>query len=175
MVLLVSCTGRNTKHYYETYTGKVITVWKDYIIFEKYEGNNPPETNYIQINHWYKEAEVFFKDGDTILVFSTYQPEILDANFDTNKYHVEIYGNDINDINKYFQKTSYSDPSSQILYSFGTNRHCLEPRFFEMIGDSVYMKAYNVSSDIIFAKYNEEKLVFPRYEKRSNPYILYMH
>lgn len=169
IIFLSSCSSnKDNRYYYTTHTGKCITTLGNYIIFEKYDGNLPPETNYIYINNWYKDAEVCFKSGDSIVIFTRAKPEIFDFNFDTSKYHIDIYGNSIKDLRAFYQRSSFADSTVKAIYSFKTNRHCLEPSFFEVLGDSVYIKTYNVSSDFIFVKYNIKNSVFSRFTKRYN-------
>ena len=174
--VITSCNSskRDTRQYFTTYTDKYVTVCDDYIIFEKYDGNIPPTSDFIRIDGDYKAMEVCFKSNDTIVIFSRSNLESFDVKFDTNKYYIEIYGNTREDYKKFYQRSSYADPSTIVLYSLGTTRHRLEPRFFEIMGDSVYMKAYNVSGDILSTDYEIKNSVFSRYDERYNEeYLLH--
>lgn len=67
VITLNSCTFSG-KRYYKTYTGNYVTIWNDYIIFEKYEGRKHPKDNYIKLS--YKGlTDVFFKNNDSILIY----------------------------------------------------------------------------------------------------------
>ena len=52
-ICIISCTHTqyDTRRFYASKMGKYLTIWDDYIIFEKYEGKEPPKENYIKLNH----------------------------------------------------------------------------------------------------------------------------
>lgn len=159
-VLLVSCIGRNSKQYYKSHSGKVITVWGDYVIFEKYKGKLPPKNNYIQMHYkqYQPDFDVVFKRNDSVIIYSSRLDE-LDINFDQNEYLVEVFGNG------YFQEYKKRSAFSDTLVTLHFHNYPMYDLFdkiwieiFECDGDSVYKRFYRNNT------HNYKDYVFSRYE-----------
>lgn len=160
-VLLVSCTGRNTKQYYKSPNGKVVTVWKDYIIFGKYEDKNPPKENFIQMHYEQYQPDVLvtFKSNDSvILCYNCGKNDTLDINFNDN-YKVKVFGPEY--YYDYVQRKTFSDTLVTFEFSY-TTIYDLFDRFFvgvrECVGDSVYSRLYRNNT------HNYKDRVYSRYE-----------
>lgn len=142
---IVSCTKTDydTRQFYTTYNGKYVTFWHDYIIFEKYEGKEPPKDNYIKLYHKspYKGfVHVCFKKDNSIIIHRENHDSVA-CGFDNNKYQVEtLYGWE-NRLN-YYDRCSMEDSLIIADYSINEYRGVLYPTFFEVVGDSVYAANY---------------------------------
>ena len=165
MVLLVSCTGRNSKRYYETPTGKTITVWGNYIIFEKYQGKLPPKDNYIKILNWYSSGYCFFKSNDSIIIYKP-RENSFEIGFHQND-KIEVY--DYTNIDKFINRTSFKDhlASSQFSYfpmhDLGMDQSWIT--ICEFIEDSVYirrrgLRSRSMNCDYVLSR-NDERLKQP--------------
>lgn len=78
VIVLNSCrySGRT---FYKTYTGDIVTIWNDYIIFEKYEGKEPPKDNYIKLIGPYKgEVCMFFKTNDSLIIWRSFDENSME-------------------------------------------------------------------------------------------------
>lgn len=148
MVLLVSCVYRPSKRYFETHSGKTITVLKDfdYIIFEKYEGNEPPKDNFIRLNGQYKtQVRMFFKSNDSVIFLRRGDENTLEIGLDTCKYKIEVYGNTCKDIEEFWERTSYLNPliiSEFSVYPIYDLNFKTRVVISEYIGDSVYIRHF---------------------------------
>lgn len=161
MVLLVSCTSRNSKRYYESHTGKVITVWGNYVIFEKYKGKLPPKDNYIKILNVYADACCFFKSNDSIII---YRPD--DNSLEIGFHHndkIAIY--EYENLHEFAKRASFSDPLATLEFSY-TPMHDLGMdeswiTICECVEDSVYIKrrvlrSLNLSNkEVVYSRYDE--------------------
>lgn len=146
MVSLITITIISCKHYdrkfYKTHSGKIVTIWNDYIIFEKYKSNEPPKNNYILQKGQYRDGDVrlVVKNNDSIIIFRRCSKDSLDVVFTDPDYKVEIYGNTWNDYQEFKKRTSYSDPL--INYEFFYCPYDRIVTISECIGDSVYTRDY---------------------------------
>ena len=161
MLSLVGCTGRNTKQYYKSPNGKVVTVWKDYIIFGKYEDKNPPKENFIQMHYEQYQPDVLltFKSNDSvILCYNCGKNDALDINFNDN-YKVKVFGPEY--YYYYIQRKTFSDTLATFeffynpIYDLG-DRIWVEVR--DCVGDSVYERFYRNTT------FNYKDRVYSRYE-----------
>ena len=167
MLSLVGCTGIFSKHYYETYTGKTITIWNDYIIFEKYEGRKHPKDNYIKLSH--KDVtDVFFKNNDSILIYRRGDENSIDVVF--SQYDVEVFYNTWEEMQEFKRRTSYKDTTVNAEYFFYGDRSVIWPTFNEFIGDSMYIREYPVDRKhswfFMMDLYCYNDSVFSRYDER---------
>ena len=172
-VLLGGCTRINSKHYYKTYTGNYVTIWDDYIIFEKYESKEPPKENYIKLNHdnpYRGLVDVFFKKNDSILIYRHGFENSIDVVFDPDVYKVEVFYATWEDREEFKRRTSYHDTLISIEYSVYENRSVLWPTFTEFTNDSMYIREYPVDNKHFFFftmdLYDYNDSVFSRYDER---------
>lgn len=137
------------KRCYKTYTGNYVTIWDDYIIFEKYEGRKPPKDNYIRVLGTYKGCvSVCFKTNDSIIIWRDSDENSIDIKLNTNKYKLEVYYG-YHDEPTFNRKTRCQDPLVNAyydFYSFYEDGNILFPRFFECVGDTVYRRDYKAST-----------------------------
>lgn len=159
---LTSCNLFIGKKYYKTYTGKIVTIWDDYIIFEKYKGNKPPQDNYIRVLGKFKGSlKMCFKTNDSILIWRDFDENSLEIGLNSNKYKFEVfYGYGEKQI--FDRKTHHEDSLFMAYYcfdSFPEDGNILFPLFSECIGDSVYIRLYKASphfyKDHVMSRYNE--------------------
>ncbi|MBR4836984.1 MAG: hypothetical protein IK004_00915 [Bacteroidales bacterium] len=143
-VLLVSCIGRNSKQYYKTPTGKVITKYGDYFIFEKYKGYSHPQSNYIKINP-YSNVSMFFKSNDSIIILRRGDENSLEIGLNRDKYKIEVYCNEIDDIHEFQRRSSFADSLAILEFDY-TPMHELFDRYYitvrECVGDKVYTRFF---------------------------------
>lgn len=176
MVSLVSCThtGNDTRHFYTTYTGKHVTIWEDYIIFEKYEEKDYPKANYIKLYHdtRYKGClHVFFKKDNTIVVLRQ-SNDSIEVGFSPQKYNIETlhgWGN----WPHYYDICSMDDTLTIADYYFHEWRGALWPTFFEVVGDSVYVTNYHDKGDFLFRIAIKGDTAISRYDtilNKRDPY-----
>jgi hypothetical protein len=160
-IVLNSCRYSDRK-YYKTHTGKVVTIWNDYIIFEKYKGNKPPQDNYIRVLGKFKGSlKMCFKTNDSILIWRDFDENSLEIGFNSNKYKLEVfYG--YHDKPMFDRKTHHEDSIFMAYYcfdSFPEDGNILFPLFSECIGDSVYIRLYKASphfyKDHVMSRYDE--------------------
>ncbi len=162
IALLVGCTACNSKRCYKTYTGNYVTIWDDYIIFEKYEGRKPPKDNYIRVLGTYKGCvSACFKTNDSIIIWRNFDENSIDIKLNTNKYKLEVYYG-YHDEPTFNRKTRCQDPlviAYYDFYSFYEDGNILFPRFIECVGDSVYRRDYKASTrfykDRVYSRYDE--------------------
>ena len=165
-VSLSSCHIQNRK-VYTTYTGKYVTIWNDYIIFEKYEGRKHPKDNYIKLS--YKGlTDVFFKNNDSILIYRRGDENSIDVVF--SQYDVEVFYNTWEEMQEFKRRTSFKDTTVNAEYLFYEDRSVLWPTFNEFIGDSMYSREYPVDRKHFFFfmmnLYDYNDSVFSRYDER---------
>ena len=165
-VSLSSCHIQNRK-VYTTYTGKYVTIWNDYIIFEKYEGRKHPKDNYIKLSH--KDVtDVFFKNNDSILIYRRGDENSIDVVF--SQYNVEVFYNTWDEMQEFKRRTSYKDATVNAEYFFYGDRSVLWPTFNECIGDSMYIREYPVDRKhswfFMMDLYDYNDSVFSRYDER---------
>lgn len=162
VIVLNSCRYSGRK-FYKTYTGDIVTIWDDYIIFEKYEGRKPPKDNYIRVLGTYKgSVSVCFKTNDSIIIWRDYDENSIEIRLNANKYKLEVfYG--YHDEPTFNIKTRYQDPLVNAyydFYSFYEDGDILFPRFIECVGDSVYRRDYKASTrfykDRVYSRYDEK-------------------
>lgn len=161
IITLNSCMFSG-KRYYKTYTGKYVTIWNDYIIFEKYEGRKLPKDNYIRVLGTYKgSVKICFKTNDSIIIWRDFDDNSIDIKLNTNKYKLEVYYG-YHDEPTFNRKTRCQDPLVNAyydFYSFYEDGNILFPRFFECVGDTVYRRDYKASTrfykDRVYYRYDE--------------------
>ena len=161
-IILNSC--RHTgKRYYKTYTGKYVTIWDNYIIFEKYKGDEPPKDNYIRVIGQYKGwVTIFFKSNDSIYIWRNFDENSMEIGLNDNVFLVDVYyGNE--SYKEFKKRASFQDPlvyAKYNFYSFPEDGNILFPILSECIGDSVFTKSYKVNTlfhtDEVFSRYDEE-------------------
>ena len=126
------------KQYTSFFTDQTVSLWKNYVIFEKYDGRMAPKDNFIKLgNSLSNHICVFFKTDNTITIWSESEKQI-ETNFDKEFYDVKIYyGSD--NINKYHNDCKYSDPLAVVEYKIKT--YLVEPviSINEFTADSVYV------------------------------------
>ena len=146
MVSLLTITINSCKHYdrkfYKTHSGKIVTIWDDYIIFEKYEKNERPKNNYILQKEQYKDGDVrlVVKNNDSIIIFRRCDKNSLDVVFIQPEFKVEIYGNTWDELQTFKKRTSFSD--SLVNCEFFYCPYDKIVTISECIGDSVYTRDY---------------------------------
>lgn len=160
MVLLVSCTGRNTKQYYKSPNGKVVTVWKDYIIFGKYEDKTPPTENFILMHYKQFQPDIYvtFKSNDSVILYYR-SNDTIDVNFNQDNYKVEIFSHEYYD--EYKKRTAYSDTLVTFKFYYEPIYDLFDKLWIDILefdGDSVYRRIYRNNTH----NYNDR--VFSRYE-----------
>lgn len=175
IVFLINCakTDYNTKRYYTTQTGKCVTIWDNFIVFEKYEEKQPPKENYIKLNHntpYIGCTHVFFKQGNKIVVLRQ-SNDSVEVVFDS-KYNIETlhgWGN----WPHYYDICSMDDTLAIADYYFHEWRGALWPTFFEAVGDSVYVTNYHDKGNFLFRIVIREDTVVSRYDEcltKRDPY-----
>lgn len=160
-ISLNSCTFSG-KRCYKTYTGKYVTIWDDYIIFEKYEERKLPKDNYIRVLGTYKgSVKICFKTNDSIIIWRNYDENSIEIRLNANKYKLEVYYG-YHDEPTFKRKTRCQDTLVNAyydFYSFYEDGNILFPRFSECIGDSVYRRDYKASThfykDCVYSRYDE--------------------
>lgn len=168
VVVLPCCNGHyKGKFIYTTPTGNYVTIYDDYIIFEKYEKKKYPKDNYIRINGYYKGGiTLFFKKNSTIYIDKIYDNSI---EFCINQpdYTVSVYGSDFLNNNTYSQECSFADSLALAEYSFWDERSHFWPVFREVVGDSVYIRTYKIDHSVLIKSYYDYKdTVVSRYTER---------
>lgn len=171
-VIMSGCYMQN-RSIYTTHTGKYVTIWRNnYIIFGRHDGNQPPIENYIKLNNYKGLTDVFFKKNDSILIFRMGDKNSIDLVFDKNKYHVEVFYNTWDDIQEFKRRTSYQDTLVDAEYCFYEARSVIWPTFNECIGDSMYIKNYEIDHNhflfFMMDIYQSTDSVFSRYDERFN-------
>lgn len=165
-VTISSCHVQN-RQTYTTYTGKYVTIWGNYIIFEKYDGQKPPKDNYIKLS--YKGlTDVFFKNNDSILIYRRGDENSIDVVF--SQYDVEVFYNTWEEMQEFKRRTSFKDTTVNAEYFFSEDRSVLWPTFNEFIGDSMYIREYPVDRKhswfFMMDLYDYNDSVFSRYDER---------
>ena len=159
LLIINLCNGRK---FYKTYTGNYITIWNDYIIFEKYKGNKPPQDNYIRVIGRYKGSlKMCFKTNDSLFIWRDFDENSLEIGLNPNKHKLEVfYGYDDKQI--FDKKTHHEDSLFKAYYcfdSFPEDGNILFPLFSECIGDSVYIRKYKANphfyKDFVRSRYDE--------------------
>lgn len=172
---LISCTHTeyDTRRFYTSITGKYLTIWDDYIIFEKYEDKYLPQENYIKLNHdtpYRGLVDVFFKTNDSILIYRDGFVNSIEVAFDKNVYKVEVFYATREDREEFKRRTSYHDTRISIEYSIYDDRNVLWPTFTEFTNDSMYIREYPVDKRHFFFfmmnLYDYNDSVFSRYDER---------
>lgn len=153
--------------------GKDLTIWDDYIIFDKYESKEPPKENYIKLNHdnpYRGLVDVFFKKNDSILIYRHGFENSIDVVFDPDVYKVEVFYATWEDREEFKRRTSYHDTLISFEYSVYENRSVLWPTFTEFTNDSMYIREYPVDNKHFFFfmmdLYHYTDSVFSRYDER---------
>lgn len=173
---VISCTHSDydTRHIFTSQTGNHVTIWDDYIIFEKYEEKDYPNENYIKLYHdtRYKGClHVFFKKDNTIIVLRQSNDSIA-LGFNPQKYNIEIL-NGWENWPHYYDLCSMDDTLAVADYYFHEWRGALWPTFFEIIGDSVYVTNYHDKGHFLFRIAIKGDTVVSRYDKiidKRDPY-----
>lgn len=174
-ICVFSCTNTeyDTRRFYTSKMGKYLTIWDDFIIFEKYEGKEPPKENYIKLNHdtpYRGLVDVFFKKNDSILIYRHGFENSIDVVFNQDVYKFEVFYATWEDREEFKRRTSYHDTLISIEYSVYENRSVLWPTFTEFIGDSMYIREYPVDRKHFFFfmmdLYGYNDSVFSRYDER---------
>ena len=172
-ICVISCTHTeyDIRRFYTSKMGKYLTIWDDYIIFEKYEGKELPKENYIKLNHdtpYRGLVDVFFKKNDSILIYRDGFENSIDVVFDQNVYKVEVFYDTWEDIQDFKRRTSYKDTLVISEYFIHEGRGELWPAFVEFIGDSMYIRDYPVDRKHFFFftmdLYHHTDSVFSRYD-----------
>lgn len=140
-IAFLSCKNSDRK-FYKTHSGKVVTIWNDYIIFEKYEGKEPPKNKYILQKGQYHDSDIdlVFKDNDSIIIFRRIGKDSIDIVFSQPDYKLEIYNNTWEEFKEFEKRTSFSDT----LVIFELN-YCPNDKIVmisECIGELVYTRDY---------------------------------
>lgn len=156
---LTSCNP-NGKQYYTSQTGKIVTVWKDYIIFGKYEDKTPPTENYILMHYKQYQPTIFvtFKSNDSVVLYYR-SNDTIDVNFNQDNYKVEVFGHEYYD--EYKKRTAYSDTLVTFKFNYDPIYDLFDKiwiNIFEFDGDSVYRRFYRNNT------HNYKDYVFSRYE-----------
>ena len=167
LVVLSSCKHYKGRYIYTTPTGKQVTVYDDYIIFEKYEKIKYPKENYIRINGYYKGGvTLFFKRNHTIAIDRIYDNSI-EFCINTPEYIVSVYKPDYLDNNGYYKECSFADSLAVAEYSFWDERSHFWPVFREVVGDSVYIRTYKMDHSFFMKNFYDYKdTVVSRYTER---------
>lgn len=161
VLVIFSCTlfGKS-RQYTSFYTGQMVTVWKDYVVFGKYEGRMAPKDNYVKFTK--KEGyhiRVFFKNNNTITIWSElYEPFI--TGFDINKYDIKVYyGKD--NLRHYYEECQYSDSLAAMEYALTKNPLWgFEIKMYEITTDTVYISRYNLG--LLKSISRKVRCVYPR-------------
>lgn len=131
------------RFYTSFYTDRTITMWKTYIIFEKYEGALPPKDNYIRLKTRDKtNIYVFFKDDNTVTIWSELKQNIK-TKFDKSGDNVTIYYYPEN-YQEYCNDCHYSDPNSDVEYEFLDRVGYLTIMMNEITTDTVRVSHYDL-------------------------------
>lgn len=161
VLVIFSCTlfGKS-RQYTSFYTGQMVTVWKDYVVFGKYEGRMAPKDNYVKFkkNKGYN-VRVFFKNDNTVTIWSKLNEPII-AGFDKNKYDVKVYyGQD--HLKQYYDECQYNDSSAIMEYSLTKNPLWgFEIKMYEITTDTVYISRYNLG--LLKSISRKVRCVYPR-------------
>lgn len=157
------------KKFYKTYTGDIVTIWDNYIIFEKYEGKEPPKDNYLKMIGPYKgEVCMFFKANDSLIIWRSFDENSMEIALSQQDYKIEVFyagSYTYEDYKEFRRKTGFKDTliyKEYQFYSFPEDGNILFPIFRECIGDSVYIRSYKASTR--FYKDN----VCSRYDAKLN-------
>lgn len=167
VVVLSSCNHYKGRYIYTTPTGKYITVYDDYIIFEKYEKIKYPKENYFRINGYYKgSTTLFFKKSNTISITRDYYNSIIFC-FNQPEYKINVYERSGREKNCYYKECSFSDSLAVAEYSFWDERSHFWPVFREVVGDSVYIRTYKMDHSFFMKNFYDYKdTVVSRYTER---------
>ena len=148
------------KQYTSFFTDQTVSFWKNYVIFEKYDGYMAPKDNFIKLgNSGSNHICVFFKKDNTITIWSESEKPI-ETSFDKELYDVKIYYSSDN-INKYHNYCKYSDSLAVVEYKIKTYRF-VEPviSIYEITADSVYVS--HQEKDWYYSTSTKLKCVYPR-------------
>lgn len=148
------------KQYTSFFTDQTVSIWKNYVIFEQYDGRMAPKDNFIKlVKSGGNYICVFFKKNNTITIWSESEKPI-ETNFDKELYDVKIYyGSD--NISKYYDECKYSDSLTVVEYKIKTYR-LIEPviSINEITADSVYVS--HQEKDLYYSTTTKLKCVYPR-------------
>lgn len=168
LVVLSSCNGHYKGRYiYTTPTGKYVTVYDDYIIFEKYEKKKYPKENYFRINGYYKgSTTLFFKKNNIVSITRDYYNSIIFC-FNQPEYKINVYERSGREKNNYYKECSFADSLAVAEYSFWDERSHFWPIFREVVGDSVYIRTYKMDRSFFMKNFYDYKdTVVSRYTER---------
>lgn len=154
------------KKFYKTYNGDIVTIWDDYIIFEKYVGKEPPKDNYLKMIGPYKgEVCLFFKTNDSLIIWRSFDENSMEIALRQQDYKIEVFyagSYTYEDYKTMRRKTGFKDTliyKEYQFYSFPEDGNILFPIFRECIGDSVYIRSYKASThfykDQVRSRYDE--------------------
>ena len=144
-LVILSCTlfGK-PRQYTSFYTNQTVTVWKDYVVFGKYEGQMAPKDNYVNFKK--KDGyyiRVFFKNNNTVTIWSKLN-EPIRTGFDTNKYDIKIYYGQDN-LRQFYDECRFSDSLAVMEYALTKNPLWgFEIKMYEITTDTVYISRYNI-------------------------------
>ena len=147
------------KQYTSFFTDQTVSFWKNYVIFEKYDGCMAPKDNYIKFKKQKGyDVRVFFKSDNTVTIWSELN-EPIKTGFDANKYDVKIYYGPDN-LQKYYDECQYSDSLAVKEYTFTKAFWGHEIKMSEIATDSVYVSIYNIGWYKSISR--KTRCVFPR-------------
>lgn len=153
----------NGKKFYKTYSGNIVTIWDNYIIFEKYDSKEPPKDNYLKMIGPYKgEVCMFFKTNDSLIIWRSFDENSLEIALSQKDYKIEVFyagSYTYEDYKKCRRKTGFKDTLIYKEYQFFEDHNVLFPIFRECIGDSVYIRRYGGNprfyKDYMLSRYDE--------------------
>lgn len=154
-ITLNSCRYSDRK-FYKTHTGKVVTIWNDYVIFEKYKGKETPKNNYMRLKDL-GDVSLFFKKNDSIIVFKRSGENTVDIVFNEPDYKYEVYGNTWEEYQEFKRRVSFSDT----LITFGLSYYPYDKivTISECIGEIVYTRDYGrwpvLYKETVYSRYDE--------------------
>ena len=144
LILIILIFTGERRFYTSFYTDRTITVWNNYVIFEKYDGQLPPKGNYIKLRHKRDgEVCVFFKQDNTVTIWSESRWPIK-TKFDKNDYDVHIYyGSD--NYNKYSDECKYTDSLAVVEYELKNRHGYLKLMMNEIATDTIRVSHYEIN------------------------------
>lgn len=144
LVLLIFKSVEKRRFYTSFYTDRTITIWKNYVVFEKYDGSLPPKDNFIKFKLKRDDKiNVFFKKDKTVNIWSK-SGKPIKTRFDNNDYEVNIYyGSD--SFNKYCDVCKYIDSLAIVEYEFNDRRGGLQIMMNEIATDTVRVTHYEIN------------------------------
>lgn len=143
ILIILKFTGER-RFYTSFYTDRTITVWKNYVIFEKYDGSLPPKDNYIKLRLKRDGViYVFFKKDNTVTIWSE-SGRPIKTKFDKHGYNVQIYYCSDN-LSKYYDECKYSDSLAIVEYELKDRRGGLKLMMNEIATDTVRVSHYEIN------------------------------